>query len=138
MNCTFFGHRDAPNHIKSALKDAILKCINAGVTQFYVGNNGNFDFLAQCLLRQMSKEHSIKYSIALSYINEKAIAGDQEATIFPEGLELVPPRFAISKRNDWLLSCCSVVIAYSSHKPSNSQKWIEKAQKRGLNVIMLK
>ena len=44
MVCTFFGHRDTPERATPLLHDSIVDLIeNKGVTDFYVGYNGNFD-----------------------------------------------------------------------------------------------
>ncbi len=138
MNCTFFGHRDAPSFIKPKLKEAILKLLDAGVEHFYVGNNGSFDLLVQVSLSEIAKEiPHIKYSIVLSYIDELAISENQEATIFPEGQELAYPKFAISKRNEWLLDNSYYVIAYAKNTCSNTHKIIERAKRKGLIVINL-
>ena len=80
---------------------------------------------------------SIKYSIVLSRIDESAIGGNQSATIFPEGFEWYPKRFAISKRNDWLISNSSYAIVYVQDKYSNSYKWAQKAIKKNLKTINL-
>ncbi|MBQ3483239.1 MAG: hypothetical protein IJA78_03590 [Clostridia bacterium] len=140
MICTFFGHKDTPIYeIRSALKAVISELIDkTGVLTFYVGNNGNFDFAVQSILKELASEkENIKYSIVLSFIGEHALSGDQDVTVFPEGLEKTPPRFAISKRNEWLIQNSDLVIAYTKYSFSNSCKWVEKAKKRGLTVINL-
>lgn len=44
MNCTFFGHADAPSEVKNKLREEVVKLIeNRGVDRFYVGNHGSFD-----------------------------------------------------------------------------------------------
>ena len=137
MNCTFFGHRNAPDKIKGQLKETILSLWESGIEHFYVGNNGGFDFLVQIVLREISLERDIKYSIVLSHIDEVALGAEQQKTIFCEGMERALPRFAISKRNEWLIKHSSVVVAYVADPFSNSSAWIERARKRGLTVINL-
>jgi len=80
---------------------------------------------------------NINFSIVLSYIGEKAISNYQEFTILPEGLELSLPRFAISKRNEWMLRQAKFAIVYVNHRFSNSHKWIEKASKKRIDIINL-
>ena len=138
MNCTFFGHRDAPSSIKARLKESILYLQKQGVECFYVGNNGGFDALVQTALLELSLEkNNIKYFIVTSFLGEFAMSGEQERTIFPEGQELTFPRFAISKRNEWLLNNSSHVIAYVKNSCSNSYKFVERAKRKGLSVINL-
>lgn len=138
MNCTFFGHRDVPANIMTKLKETILLLQKKGVGCFYVGNNGAFDALVQTALFELSlKNKSIRYFIVTAYLGEKALSGNQERTILPEGQELTCPKFAISKRNEWLLNNSSYVIAYVKNSCSNSYKFVERAKRKGLSVINL-
>ena len=139
MICTFFGHKDVPDSIERALKETIKELIERKeVKQFYVGNNGHFDFLVQKVLREVVMPLAdVRYSIVLSFINESALSGDQDATEFPEGLEKTPRRFAISKRNEWMISHAIFVIAYVQHTLSHSYQWVEKAKCKGLRIINL-
>ena len=69
MNCTFFGHRDAPSNIKSNLEREIMSLSDKGVKHFYVGNNGNFDFLVQTTLNKLANQNpNLKYSGACSVV----------------------------------------------------------------------
>lgn len=138
MNCIFFGHRDTPSSVKPSLIATIKRLSQEGVTHFYVGNNGDFDFLVQGALEELSRENpNIKYDIVLSYLGERAISGNQSATILPEGLEQALPRFAISKRNEWLIKNSTIVVAYVTNTLSNCHKWVEKARKKGAEIINL-
>ena len=137
MICTFFGHRDADDSIKAKLKDTILQLIKEGVTDFYVGNNGAFDFYVQTVLKDITKEHKVNFSVILSNVNEMSIGADQSYTIFPEGLEKALPKFAISKRNDWMINNSQIAITYVNHHFSSSYKWLEKARKKGVKIINL-
>ena len=138
MVCTFFGHKDAPSAIKMRLEEIIETLINEGIKNYYVGNNGDFDFYVQGVLENIVKKHDdVRFSVVLSAINETAIGTKQKYTVFPEGLENALPKFAISKRNDWMINNSQIVITYVRHNFSNSHKWLEKAEKKGLRVINL-
>ena len=74
MICTFFGHRDTSEKIIFELKKTIENLISNGVTQFYVGNNGNYDLFVQNILSNIKSENNeIDFKIVLSYLGEKAI-----------------------------------------------------------------
>jgi hypothetical protein len=136
MTCTFFGHRDTPYIVFEQLKTSIINMIEKNnVERFYVGNNGNFDIMAQKALEEISiKRNDFDYLIVLSRINEIARGGNQNKTIFPEELAEVLPKFAIVKRNNWLICNSSYVIAYSKYPSSNANKLIKKSMKKGLIV----
>ena len=139
MVCTFFGHKDSPYYLKEELKNVILQLIEErGVKNFYVGNNGNFDYLVQLVLKEISYDRDdIDFCIVLSYLGEKALSNAQKHTVFPEELEFSVPRFAISKRNEWMLKQASITVVYVNHRFSNAHKWLEKASAKGLEVINL-
>lgn len=137
MICTFFGHRNTPYKIKDNIRFEITQLIEfQNIKKFYVGNNGTFDLLVQTILHDLSAIYKdIRYYIVLSHINEVAISGNQAMTIFPEGLESVPAKFAICKRNSWLVKQSSIAICYVTNNFSNCHKWMEKASKKGLRII---
>ena len=138
MACSFFGHHSITQDIEEKLNASITTLISEGIHTFYVGNNGQFDLIVQEALRKKQMEFPhLKYRIILSRIDEKAISGEQKATVFPEELATALPRFAICKRNEWLIKNSSVIICYISRNPSNSQKWVDKACKKGLKIINL-
>ena len=116
MTCTFFGHRDAPNRIEGTIRATIERLISEGVTCFYVGNNGNFDSMVYRQLKQLSGEYPhIRYYVVLAYMPTEKYefdTTDYGETIYPEGLESVPPRFAISKRNKWMSEKSDIGFTY--------------------------
>lgn len=139
MICTFFGHSDAPETIKQPLHDALVDLIeNYGVTEFYVGDSGNFDHMVCGQLRQLSKQYHIDYSIVLAYLrNEKQGVYGNDNTIFPEGIEAVPKRFAISWRNNWMLKNSDVVVTYITRSFGGAVKFADAAKRQGKMMVEL-
>ena len=138
MVCVLFGHRDANSKIFDKLQEAISAIFNQNKSiEFYVGNNGSFDFFAQKILDDMSQTQNLNYTIFLSKINEAALNGKQERTVFLEEVEKAPYRFAIDRRNLCMLNRADILITFVATKFSNSYKLMEKAKKRGLTVINL-
>ena len=101
--CTFFGHRDCPETIRPRLRAVVVKLIEQhGVDRFYVGRQGTFDAMAHSVLRELAEFYPhISYAVVLERLPwpKNPASWDFSDTIFPEGLETVPPRFAISRRN---------------------------------------
>ncbi|MBS6823866.1 MAG: hypothetical protein KH198_08395 [Oscillibacter sp.] len=112
-----------------------------GVNIFYVGNNGQFDHLVAAVLRELKSRHpQISYSIVLAYLPEREKEHNQLSyteTIYPEGLEDTPPRFAISKRNKWMVQQSEYVIAYVEHSFGGAAQFTEYARKKHRTVINL-
>lgn len=141
-SCTFFGHRILNKDIKDLLTRQIDNLIaEYGVNVFYVGNNGQFDYLVAEVLRKLkSLNPQISYSIVLAYLPEREKEHNQLSyteTIYPEGLEDTPPRFAISKRNKWMVQQSEYVIAYVEHSFGGAAQFTEYARKKHRTVINL-
>ena len=130
MVCTFFGHKDTSSHITNELEMTVRELIKSGVREFFVGNNGNFDFYVQKILSKLAEEEDISFAVVLSYIDECAIGTSQEYTLFPEGQEDALPRFAIVKRNQWIINKADVAVVYVKNHFSNANKWAELAKKK--------
>ncbi len=60
-----------------------------------------------------------------------------EDSIYPEGLEMVPKRFCIDKRNRWMLNRADYVVTYISRSVGGAAKYSEIALKSGKNIINL-
>ena len=137
MTVTFFGHRDAPKEIEPTLRTTLIDLIdNKNATDFYVGNNGNFDAMVRHQLEELSEIYDIKYSVVLAYLPDKKSEYDAYTnTIYPEGIETVPKRFAISWRNKWMLKQADTVITYVTHPSLGAWEFEKLAVKQGKRVI---
>ena len=137
--CTFFGHRDCYGLQEELLEQAIVELIHSGVDTFYMGHQGDFDRAARQILRKLQKVYPhIQYSVVLAYLStEKRPGEDHTDTIFPEGLESVPRKFAISKRNEWMLQRAGYCICYLSHSWGGAYQFVQKAKRQGAAVIQL-
>lgn len=135
--CTFFGHRDCPDSLRSRLWEAVEGLIvDQGVDVFYVGNQGQFDAMALGVLRELSQVYPhIRYGVVLAYLPRKDPAAPE--AMLPEGLETVPPRYAIARRNEWLLRQADFVITYVTHSWGGAAKYVEKAKRQGKQLISL-
>ena len=133
--CTFFGHRTVANEVSNVLYEEIKALIREhGVEFFYVGNNGDFDRMVRRVLRDLKKEYpEIKYSVVLAYPPSDD-GNDYSDSIYPEGIELVPKRFAISWRNEWMLKKSEYVIGYIDHPFGGAYKFFEKARRQKKKV----
>lgn len=138
--CIFWGHRDCPPDITPALLQAILQVIvKDGVDTFYIGNQGQFDQYVLHALKQIKKQKpDINFAIVLAYHpTNKTCYGDDFETVYPEMLIGVPPRFAIDRRNQWMLGQADIVICYIRHQWGGAARYVEQAKQRGKKVINL-
>ena len=140
MICAFFGHKDTPESIRPLLESAVKKIMESYPdTTFYVGNNGNFDRIVISVLKSLSEDFpTISYSVILAYLPiSKSAEIDGLPTIYPEGIECVPKKYAISYRNDWIVKRADMVICYITHNYGGAAKFVEKAKRMGKFVYNL-
>ena len=141
--CTFFGHRDSPEGIRTSLTREIERLIcDQQVETFYVGTHGSFDRMAYSALRELRSKYShIKVYRVLAYMPRKdAVSKDNaegEDTILPEGIERVHPRYAIVWRNNWMIDHSEYIIAYITHPTGGAYQAVERAKKKDRKVIMI-
>lgn len=136
--CTFFGHRECPDSIKTQLREVLIDLItNRDVDMFYVGNQGRFDAIVRSVLRELKKEYpQIDYTVVLAYMPGKQTEYDDYSdTMLPEGIESVHPRYAISWRNNWMLQQSDYAVTYITHSWVGAAQFAEKAAKQGKVVI---
>ena len=73
--CTFFGHRECPDSVKTKLREVLVDLIeNHGVDMFYVGNQGQFDAMVRSALRELRKVYpQTEYAVVLAYMPGKRV-----------------------------------------------------------------
>ena len=134
--CTFFGHRNGCSVSDEKILTAIQELISQGVKQFYVGNNGDFDRRVLGCLNKTRREHpEIAYSVVLAYPPGEG-AEEASYTIYPE-IERGPARFAISRRNRWMVEQSTRCICYVAHRWGGAYQFASLAKRKGLQVINL-
>ena len=134
MTCCFFGHREVEDDIESILKETIVQLINEGVKNFYVGNHGAFDKMVYRVLKKICEENpTVKFAVVLAYLSTKG--NNYSNSIYPEGLEKVPMRFAISHRNKWMIDKSDYVIVYVKRNVGGAVQFYEMAKRKGKKVI---
>lgn len=139
MVCTFFGHKDTPKEIEPTLRSTLIDLIeNKNVNVFYVGNNGNFDTMIRHQLEDLSQLYPITYSVVLAYLpTEKNKYDDLTNTIYPEGHETVPKRFAISWRNKWMIQQSDIIVTYVTYSFGGAAQFKEMAERQKKYVIAI-
>lgn len=140
MTCTFFKNRDAPNDTKIKLRALLIDLIEKhGVNQFYVGNHGRFDHIVIRTLRILKKQYPhIRYAVVLAYMPGERKANEtleNFETLYPSDMEKTPPKFAIIKRNEWMIARSDYVVTYVKNTFGGAAKFKELSIKNGKKVI---
>lgn len=146
MIVTFCGHRDfvetaeAENQLtmfleKYARENVRLVCYNGGY--------GNFDyFAAKCVQRMQEQYSNIRNCLVLPYIDQPFLdriavfTNRFDETIYPP-LENVPRRYAIIRRNEWMVDSADIVIAYVTYSWGGAARTLEYAKRKNKNIIQI-
>ena len=85
---------------------------------FYLGGYGNFDsFAKRCAKRYQQKHTNAKVIFVTPYLSKwlddrkDYIEKEYDEILYPE-LEHTPPKYAISKRNEWMVRQSDYVFVY--------------------------
>lgn len=116
------------------------------VIVYYCGGYGQFDGLVSRAIDEMKKRHpeiKSKKIFVTPYITESAqenmkyIKDYYDEILYPP-LENVPPKYAIAKRNEWMIRHSKILIAYVTHSWGGAAKTLEYARKKRLAVYYIK
>lgn len=148
MICAFFGNRDvylsAQN--KKRLEDLIEKLIvEEVVTHFWVCREGLFDRTAKCTVLQFKRKYPY---ITIEEIGARRIDPEDDNFFdpstkkfydyyIPEEVSLSLSRFAICRRNDYILKHADIFICHVFSTCGKSYEYMKKAEKKGKRVINL-
>lgn len=132
--CFLFGHRDAPASIQQKIEEAVEHhYLEHGVDHFIVGSYGSFDRMAAGVVKAVKQRHSdICLTLLLPYHPaERPIETPPgfDGTLYPEGMESVPRKYAIVRANQYMIKNADTVICYVKHF-GNTGALLEQAQKR--------
>ncbi|MBQ8400999.1 MAG: hypothetical protein IJX14_03625 [Clostridia bacterium] len=139
MIVTFCGHSQLADKdiVRKHLTDEIYELLRTGYRKFYLGGYGDFDNLAAAVLTELKDAYpDMERILILPYLDKQVDTSLYTGTLYPP-LENVPKRFAISRRNKWVVEQSSVIVAYVDHSWGGAVKTLEHAVKKGLRIINL-
>lgn len=138
----FFGHKDAEKELEPTLRLTLIDLIeNKNVYNFYVGNNGNFDYMVKNTLKALKNEYKyINYAVVLTYMPSKKNEfdyTDYSDTIYLDELEKVPYKYRIYRRNIWMINKSNYVITYVKHNVGGASQFKNIAERKKKKIINL-
>lgn len=142
MIISFFGHSDFYADINENLIVEIVEKISRGQeVDFYLGGYGKFDdFAYRCAVSYKRKHpNKTKVIFVTPYIYDgygklEENKDKYDEIIYPE-LEKVPRKFAIAKRNEWIIEKAQIIFAYVIRNYGGASKSLAYAKKRGKTII---
>ena len=138
-SCFFIGHRDTSEALYPLIVSEVEKHIIVyGVTEFIVGQYGQFDRMAARAVRGMKTQHQgVQLILLLAYLKNEALPDGFDASVYPDGLEFVPKRFAILRANRAMIDRCDCLIACVSRRYGGAWQCLTYAQQRGKMIVNL-
>jgi hypothetical protein len=118
--CFMFGHRDVSESILPQIERAVEShYLQLGVREFVVGNRGRFDALAARAVRTMKKRYAdIVLTLLLAYYpttGSKEHLAEYDSTLYPDGIERVPKRYAVISANRYMIERADSIICFVNH-----------------------
>lgn len=142
--CCGFGHREIFGTITEKVVTAVKKAAEQGCELYYTGAMGEFDEIYSSAVRFLKKTYpEIKLVCVKPYltkgINE---SGDYlyslyDDIIIPTELADIHYKTVITKRNQWIIDKCDVVIGYTIRDYGGAYKAIDYAKKKGKEIIII-
>lgn len=141
---TFAGHRDisefrrVEERLYTVVKDLLRE---REYVVFWVGNDGEFDVLAQSVIRRARRsmgEDTSELNLALPYpkAGMNAMKASFSNVIIPDVLAGIHPKGAITERNRWMVDECDLLLCYVAHT-GGAARMLQYAKKKGKRVINL-
>ena len=134
---TFCGHGDfhGENAVMDWLRETVEALILRGADDFLLGGYGGFDTCAATMVWDLKKKYpTIRSTLVLPYLDHSVDAAKYDGTLYPP-LEKVPKRYAISKRNEYMINEADVVVAYVTHDWGGAAKTLAYAKRKKKEII---
>lgn len=137
MTVTCCGHSDiyGDEEVRRWLEETVENLILRGADLFYLGGYGGFDRMAASVVWRLKKKYpNVKSILVLPYLDRRMNDDIYDGTTYPP-LEKTPRRFAISKRNEWMVAQADVVVAYVTHDWGGAAKTLAYAKRKKKTII---
>ncbi len=146
MKIAFIGHHDTV--ITSELREKIRNTLLAQIRKkavCYFGGYGSFDLACAQTVHQLKTERiEIRSVFVTPYLTEsyqERLKFIQESPLYDEimypPLECVPPRYAIIRRNEYVVDTCDLLIAHVDHSWGGAYRTLQYALRRKKPVFNL-
>jgi uncharacterized phage-like protein YoqJ len=144
MIITFLGHEHISmnDRIKETVKAQIRSLLTGKPITCYLGGYGDFDDICARACKELKQKYDIETVYVAPYvtlseqekIKEMQRCGLCDTSIYPP-IENTPPKFAISKRNEWMVTHADVIIAYVNRSYGGAYQSLQTAKRRKKKII---
>lgn len=138
-SCFFIGHRDASEDLYPFLEKEIERHISEhGVEEFIVGRYGRFDGMAARAVKELKKKYpEIRLVLLMAYLKNESLPEGFDGTVYPEGLEFVPGRYAILRANQKMIDQSEFMIVFVKRRYGGAWRGLEYGRRKGKKIVNL-
>ena len=142
MIVTFCGHSSFKKTIEfeKKLLEYMEKIIGDKKAEMYLGNYGAFDSFAYDCCKKYQESHAkVSLIFVTPYLDNSNLELQRmryNSIIYPE-IERVPPKFAISHRNRYMIDKCDFVISYITHSFGGAYQTYKYAKRKNKVIFNL-
>ena len=125
------------------LEGVVRTLVYEGVNEFWVCNQGNFDWLSRMLMSRIQKE--FEHQIYICFICAYSPKTFSKVTLeniekryeidYPDEAADGMPRFAIERRNRYITDKADYIVCYINSQSGGAYKAVQRAVKNGKIVI---
>ena len=136
---TFCGHKEIADTstVRVAVDETLRGLVAEGADYFLLGGYGGFDSVAAHAVPELKKDNpQIHSTLVIPYLNRDYDTKLYDDTTYPP-LEGVPLKFAISKRNEWMVDQADVVVAYVQHSWGGAAATLRYAESKHKRIIRI-
>ncbi|MBE5765429.1 MAG: hypothetical protein E7339_07555 [Clostridiales bacterium] len=119
MIITFFGHSNFTENlaVKEEIFNLLKERINGEMVTFYIGGYGNFDNFALKICKEYKSTNNAKILFVTPYLGDwlnkrkEYFETEYDEILYPD-IENSPLKYAIIKRNEWMVKRSDLIIAW--------------------------
>jgi len=122
--------------IKPVLCNKVESLINTqGAQEFLFGGYGDFDIIAAEIVKKLKGKYPhIISTLVIPYIDREYNKELYDGSVYPP-IESVPKRFAISKRNEWMVQSADYIIAYVKYSWGGASTTLNFARRKKKEIF---
>lgn len=109
--------------------------VKSGADKFLLGGYGRFDMISAMTVKELKKKYPhITSTLVIPYLNREYDLSLYDDSVYPP-LENVPKRYAIVKRNEWMINQCDILISGVINTWGGAYMTQEYARKKDKRII---
>ncbi|MBR3934040.1 MAG: DUF1273 family protein [Clostridia bacterium] len=138
MTVTFCGHSKVYSESKEVtekLTKIVEELINEGADEFLLGGYGHFDHISARVVKNLKEKYPhITSRLVIPYLNRQYDMKLYDDSVYPP-IETTPLRFAISKRNEYMVMWSDVVVSYVYCRFGGAYNTLQFAKRKKKRII---